>query len=89
MLPFYDDACISKRQKAFRNYVASHEVETIDKKSLDHSLDLSKKSIYSLFDGLLREKKCFKCILTTVVTLKKNELIRMKVFIKQCILIQK
>ena len=42
------------------------------KKSLDDSLDLSKKSIYSLFDGLLREKKCFKYNLTTVVTLKKT-----------------
>ena len=71
MLPFYDDVAVSKRQKAFRNYVASHEVERINKKSLDDSLDLSKKSIYSLFDDLLREKKCFKYILTTVVTFKK------------------
>ena len=72
MLPFYDDVAVSKRQKTFRNYVASHEVERINKTSLDDSLDLSKKSIYSLFDDLLREKKCFKYILTTVVTFKKT-----------------
>ena len=42
MLPFYDDVGILKKQEAFRNYSETYEVETIDNKSLDDSIFLSK-----------------------------------------------
>ena len=35
VLSFYDDVVILRKQKAFKNYGATYEVETIDNKSLD------------------------------------------------------
>ena len=48
MLPFYYEAGILKRNRAFRNYAETYEVETIAKKNLDDSLLLSKTSIKKL-----------------------------------------
>ena len=70
MLPFYDDVGILKRNRAFRNYVGTYQVETIDDKSLDHPLFLSKNSIKSLFNNLSK-KNGVKYILSTKITLKK------------------
>ena len=72
VLSFYDDVVILRKQKAFKNYGATYEVETIDNKSLDDSLFLSKTSIKNLFNELLRENRRFKYILSTKTTLKKH-----------------
>ena len=72
MLPFYHEFGILKRNRAFRDYAETYEVETIDKKGLDDSLLLSKTTIKNLFNDLLREKGGFKYILTTKITLKKH-----------------
>ena len=56
MLPFYDDVGILKKQKAFRNYSETYEVETIDNKSLDDSIFLSKTYI-KIYLLIYQEKK--------------------------------
>ena len=84
MLPFYDDVGILKRNRAFRNYVGTYQVETIDDKSLDHPLFLSKNSIKSLFNDLLSKKNGVKYILST-----KKVLRTMKVNMLQFNLIEK
>ena len=71
ILPFFDTAGISRRQTAFRNYAGTYEVEIMDSKSLDDSLFLAKRSINDFFKDLLEEKRGFKYILSTRVTLKK------------------
>ena len=71
MLPFYNHVGSLKKQKAFRNYSETYEMETIDNKSLDDSFFLSKTSIKILFNDLLK-KRGFKYILSTKITLKKR-----------------
>ena len=56
MLPFYDDVGILKKQKAFRNYSETYEVGTIDNKSLDDSIFLSKTYI-KIYLLIYQEKK--------------------------------
>ena len=70
VLLFYDDVAVLRKEKAFKNYAATYKVETIDNKS--DSLSLSKNSIKNLFNDLLREKRGFKYILSTKITLKKR-----------------
>ena len=72
VLPFYDDVGILRKSRAFKKYVETYEVETIDNKSLSDLLFLSKNSIKSLFNDLLRENRGFKYILGTKITLKKR-----------------
>ena len=43
----------------------------MDSKSLDDSLFLVKRSINDFFKDLLEEKRCFKYVLSTKITLKK------------------
>ena len=71
-LPFYDNINTSRKEKAFKKYAETYEVEIIDNKSLSDSLSVSKTSIKNLFDELLREKKDFKYVLSTKITLKKR-----------------
>ena len=71
ILPFFDSAGISRKQTAFRNYAGTYEVEVMDSKSLDDSFFLAKRSINDFFRDLLEEKRGFKYILSTTVTLKK------------------
>ena len=54
-LPFYDDINISRKERAFKKYAETYEVEIINK-SLRDSFSVSKNSIKILFDELLREK---------------------------------
>ena len=61
-LPFYDDINISRKERAFKKYAKTYQVEIINSKSLCDSLSASKNSIKNLFDELLREKKGFKCL---------------------------
>ena len=58
-LPFYDDINISRKERAFKIYVETFEVDIINNKSLSDSLSVSKNSMKNLFDELLREKKGF------------------------------
>ena len=44
-LPFYDDINISRKDRAFKNYAETYQVEIIDNKSLNDSLSVSKNSI--------------------------------------------
>ena len=57
-LPFYDDINILRKERAFKKYAETYEVEIINK-SLRDSFSVSKNSIKILFDELLREKGGF------------------------------
>ena len=72
VLSYYHDVGILTKKGAFKKYVETYEVETIDNKSLSDLLFLSKNSIKSLFNDLLREKRGFEYILGTKITLKKR-----------------
>ena len=58
-LPFYDGIIISRKERAFKNYAETYQVEIINNKGLSNSLSVSKTSVENLFDELLREKKGF------------------------------
>ena len=66
-LPFYDDINISRKERAFREYAKTYKIEIIDNKS--DLLYVSKNSIKSLFDELLREKRGFRYVLSTKIIL--------------------
>ena len=70
-LPFFDTTSISRKHYAFRNYVGTYEIEVMDSKSLDDSLFLAKRSINDFFRDLLEQKRGFKYILSSRVTLTK------------------
>ena len=70
VLPFYDSVVITKKERAFKNYVSTYSVEIMDRESLMDTLDLSRTSINELFTDLLREKRGFKYFITVTVTLK-------------------
>ena len=53
-LIFYDDINISRKERAFKKYAETYEVENINNKSLIDSLSTSKNSIKNLFGELLR-----------------------------------
>ena len=73
VLPFYDNVGIAKKERAFRKYVSTYSVATMDRESLMDTLDLSRNSINELFTDLLRERRGFKYFLTARVTLKKRQ----------------
>ena len=59
ILPFYDSVGISKRERAFRGYAETYNVEVTDRIGLSDSLFLAKSSIIDLFKDLLQEKRGF------------------------------
>ena len=69
ILPLYDSVGISKRERAFRGYPETYNVEVTDRKSLSDSLFLAKSSIIDLFSDLLQEERGFKYVLLAVITL--------------------
>ena len=71
ILPLYDSIEISKRERAFRGYAETYNVEVTDRKSLSDSLFLAKSSIIDLFSDLLEEKRGFKYVLSATITLKR------------------
>ena len=71
ILPLYDSVGISKRERAFKNYAETYEVEVVDRISLSDSLFLAKSSIIDLFSDLLEEKRGFKYVLLATITLKR------------------
>ena len=62
-----DTVGISRRERAFKGYIETYNVEVVDKSD---SLFLAKSSIADLFKDLLQEKKGLKNILSTKITLK-------------------
>ena len=72
VLPFYDSVGITKKDRAFRNYVFRYKVEIMDTESLMDTLDLSRTSIIEVFTDLFREKRGFKYFITVRVTLKRR-----------------
>ena len=71
ILPLYDSVGISRRERAFRGYIETYNVEVADRISLSDSLFLAKSSIVDLFKDLLKEKRSFKYVLSTTITLKR------------------
>ena len=71
-LPFYDDINISRKERAFRGYVETYKVETINNMNLSDLLYVIKNTMKNLFVELLREKRGFKYVLSTKVILKKR-----------------
>ena len=69
-----------------RGYAETYKVEIINNRNLSDSLSVSKNSIKNLFDELLREKRCFKYIISVKITLK-NVLMIMSLILKHFILI--
>ena len=53
-LPFYDDINISRKERAFKKYAETYEVEIINNKNLSGSLVINKPAIEDLFSNLLR-----------------------------------
>ena len=70
ILPFYDTVRISRRERAYKRYMETYNVEVVDKISLSDSLFLVKSKIVDLFKDLLKEKRDFKYNLMTKITLK-------------------
>ena len=58
-LPFYNDINISRKERAFKGYAETYNVEIINNKSLTDLLYVRKNSMKNLFNELLREKKGF------------------------------
>ena len=56
-LPFYGEINISRKERAFKKYAKTYQVEIINNESLSDYFSVSKNNIKNLFDGLLREKK--------------------------------
>ena len=71
ILPFYDSVGISRRERAYRGYAATYNVEVSDRISLNDSLFLAKSSINDSFKDLLREKRGFKYNLVSKITLRR------------------
>ena len=42
VLPFYDSVGITKKERAFGNYVSTYSVDIMDRESLMDALDLSR-----------------------------------------------
>ena len=56
ILPLYDSIGISKRERAFRGYAETYNIEVTHKISLSDSLFLAKSSIVDLFKDLSKKK---------------------------------
>ena len=69
-LRFYEELNLIKTNHAFRIYVMSYKVQTIENKEPMKQLETSKSSIKVLFSDLLNEKKGFKYQITLNVMLK-------------------
>ena len=66
----YNTVGISRRERSFKGYIETYNVEVVDKISLSDSLFLAKSCIVDLFKDLSQEEKVFKNILSTKITLK-------------------
>ena len=71
-LPFYNNVNILRKDRAFKNYAETYDIEIINNKNLSDSLVISKPAIKDLFSNLLRDKNGFKYVLTAKISLKKH-----------------
>ena len=71
-LPFSDDNNISRKERAYKKYAETYEVEIINSKSLSDSMSMGENSIKHLFDDLLGEKRGFNYTLSNKIILKKR-----------------
>ena len=71
-LPFYVDINISRKERAFKGYAKTYDKEIINNRNLSDSLVISKPAIKDLFSNLLRNKNCFKYVLTAKISLEKH-----------------
>ena len=72
-LPFYNELSITEVSKAFKRYVKSYKVETVDHKDPLIQFKASKSSIKYLFKDLLNEMTGFKYQITVKVLLSKEK----------------
>ena len=72
-LPFYDHINISRKERAFKRYDETYDIEIVNNKNLTNSLVLNKSAIKDLSSNLLREKREFKYLLSTGIILKKHD----------------
>ena len=71
-LPFSDDINISRKERAYKKYAETYEIEIINSKSLSDSMSISENSIKNLFDDLLGKKRGFNYALSNKIILKKR-----------------
>ena len=57
VLPFYDSVVITKKERAFNNYVSTYSVEIMDRESLMDILDLSRTYKWIIYWFLERKKR--------------------------------
>ena len=57
VLPFYDSVVITKKERAFKNYVSTYSVEIMDRESLMDILDLSRTYKWIIYWFLERKKR--------------------------------
>ena len=71
-LPFSDDSNISRKERTYKKYAETYEVEIINCKSLSDSMSMGENNIKNLFDDLLGEKRGFNYALSNKIILKKR-----------------
>ena len=71
-LPFYNNVNILRKDRAFKNYAETYDIEIINNKNLSDSLVISKPTKKDRFSNLLRYKNGFKYVLTSKISLKKH-----------------
>ena len=57
VLPFYDSVVITKKERAFKNYVSTYSVEIMDRESLMDILDLSRTYKWIIYWFIERKKR--------------------------------
>ena len=57
VLPFYDSVVITKKERAFKNYVSTYSVEIMDWESLMDILDLSRTYKWIIYWFIERKKR--------------------------------
>ena len=85
----YDTVGIWWRERAFKGYIETYNVEVVDKISLSDSLFLAKSSIVDLFKDLLKEKRSFKYVYQQQSLLKFGIMQLINMILKQSILFLK
>ena len=69
--PFFEDIAITKKERAFRGYTETYNVEVLDNIGLRDSFYLAKSSIKDFLKDMLKEKRQYQYSLLAIITLKK------------------
>ena len=70
-MSFFEDIAITKRERAFRGYAETYNVEVLDNIGLRDSFYLPKRSIIDFLKDMLKEKIGYKYSLLAIITIKK------------------